>query len=196
MQSRTDGRFMDGWMDVRAHVRTHVRAHARGRRCMQVPVPCKWMSECARECACRKACGLARAVVGGVCRAVRVAVQVCVRVRVRESVQACACRARTGPDPAWCQETPSWDRRCGRAQEEARAIQACAIPKRPASGLPAAARMLHLCCKDGGDPCSVRGTQSHAMLATRALCRLEGVRHRNFRTKLTKRSQILEVFAK
>ena len=57
-------------------------------------------------------------------------------------------------------------------------------PKRPASSLPAANGMVCASCGDGGDPCSVRGTQSHAKLAMRALCRLEGVRHRNFITNL------------
>ena len=64
-----------------------------------------------------KACGFARAVVGGACRAVQVAVRVRVRVRVRESVRARACRATTGPDSRWCQETPCGAWVCGQAEE-------------------------------------------------------------------------------
>ena len=37
----------------------------------------------------------------------------------------------------------------------------------------AANGMVYGSREDGGDPCSVRVTRSHAMLATRALCRLE-----------------------
>ena len=51
----------------------------------------------------------------------------------------------------------------------------------------AANGMVYGSREDGGDPCSVRVTRSHAMLATRALCRLEA-RHRNFSTKLTSSS--------
>ena len=40
---------------------------ARGRRCVQVPVLCKWLCEYACKCACGKACGLASAV-GGACQ--------------------------------------------------------------------------------------------------------------------------------
>ena len=36
----------------------------------------------------------------------------------------------------------------------------------------AANGMVYGSREDGGDPCSVRVTRSHAMLATRALCRL------------------------
>ena len=35
-------------------------------------------------------------------------------------MRARACRATTGPDPTWCQATPSWDRRCGWAVFAAR----------------------------------------------------------------------------
>ena len=69
------------------------------------------------------------------------------------------------------------DGRRARAQgrEEVRAKQACAILKRPASGLPAGNGMGCASREDGSDPCSVRGTQSHVMLDMRALCRLEGM---------------------
>ena len=59
-------------------------------------------------------------------------------------------------------------------REEANARQACAIPKRPASSFPAANGKVCASREDGGDPCSVRGTRSHAMLAMLALCRLAG----------------------
>ena len=52
----------------------------------------------------------------------------------------------------------------------------------------AANGMVYGSREDGGDPCSVRVTRSHAMLATRALlCRFESACHRNLQ-KLTSSS--------
>ena len=54
----------------------------------------------------------------------------CDRVRVRVRVKCAglrACRATTGPDPTWCQEAPSWDRRCAWAVFAARGCVASGI---------------------------------------------------------------------